>query len=400
MIYKEVFKMKHLKQFLPLGLLLAVFLLAAFKTGLPEKIAPAVFEKIYTDPTMNGEGHEASPLGVNRGTELSPAQITGNVTDYDPTGWDAASVVFIDSDSKINGINGFAAPDASTSPQRKSLFNVGAYPFYIGGTLSGTATYRVITPRDHMVKPGQGVELVYDNTAARWRLIGSSNPLDGKTQLYYSGAGSVTAGDWGDVTFSSAGTSSAIGISAASTTLPTCWTLGTGTTNAGYSGVFHTKGITHWTAFGIGHLTVSGTFFLPTLSDATDTYTAVLQISNQNGTASASTLAANNTVGIRYTHGTNSGKFQGYSVDNAAGVSTTDLGITVAANTVYDCTVEIDKSRTEVRFYINGEPVGVPITANLPNNVTCMTRAGIVKTAGTTARTLNLEKIWSSIVLP
>lgn len=400
MSYKAIFKMKHLKDFLPLGLLLAVFTFTAFKTGLPEKVAPALFEKVWVDPTLTGEGHEASPLGINRGTELSPAQLTGNVTDYDPTGWDAASTVFIDSDSKINGINGFAAPDASTSPQRKGLFNVGDYPFYIAGTLSGTAAYRVITPGDHMVKPGESVELVYDNTAARWRLLGRANPHAGKTQFFFSNAASVTAGDWPDLSFTSAGTSSGVTISAASTTVPSSFALATGTQSSGFAGIYHSKSITHWAAFGIGHITASGVFYLPTLSDGTDTYTAVVQISNQNGTASASTLAANNTVGIRYTHGTNSGKLQGYSVDNAGGVSTTDLGVTVLANTLYDCTVSIDKSRTEVRFYVNGDPVGVPITSNLPSNVTCMTRTGIVKTVGTASRILNVPKFWSSIVLP
>src|SRR5688572_26244761 len=98
-------------------------------------------------------------------------------------------------------------------------------------------------------------------------------------------------------------------------------------------------------AFGLGFITTTAVWHIPVVSDGTETFLVHHQLTNQNGTASASSMAANNTVGIRYSHGTNSGKLQGYSVDNAAGVATVDLGVTVAINTTYTTTVEVDKAR-------------------------------------------------------
>ena len=57
----------------------------------------------------------------------------------------------------------------------------------------------------------------------------------------------------------------------------------------------------------------------------------------------------------------------------------------MAADTLYQMCVCIDKARSEARFYINNEFAG-KITADLPNAVVCGPRFNIVKSVGTTAR--------------
>ena len=103
-------------------------------------------------------------------------------------------------------------------------------------------------------------------------------------------------------------------------------------------------------------------------------------------TPSSTTLAVNNSIGIRYSHGINSGKFEGFTRSTSGTESTVDLGTTVAANTNYKLRVSIDKSIGEVRFYVNDAYAG-RVTTNLPSAVAVGSRAIIVKSVGTTDRT-------------
>jgi len=75
----------------------------------------------------------------------------------------------------------------------------------------------------------------------------------------------------------------------------------------------------------------------------------------------------------------------------SASPATVDLGVTVAANTNYTLRVAIDKSRSEVRFYVNNAYAG-RVTSNLPNAVATGSRAIIVKSVGTTDRTALISR--------
>ena len=125
------------------------------------------------------------------------------------------------------------------------------------------------------------------------------------------------------------------------------------------------------------------------MSDGTQTYSAGLQIT---ASPTLATFAPNNTVGIRYSSGINSGKWQGFSKDNAGTESTADLGITVAANTVYSLRIELDKQNSEVRFYVDGVMSG-RVNAKMPTAGAAGVREVIVKSAGTTASTFNVHHI-------
>jgi hypothetical protein len=168
-------------------------------------------------------------------------------------------------------------------------------------------------------------------------------------------------------------------------------TSATGTAWAGFSKLSSNE----FSAFGDAHIWADFHCWLDDLSDGTETYTATWSISSDipNGGA------PNNTVGVRYTHGTNSGKFQGFSRDNIGSETTVDLGVTVAADTLYNLRIEIDKSKTEARFYIDGVMCG-RVAANMPNAVNAGTGCNILKSAGTTARVLSLFSMSAGAIYP
>ena len=133
-------------------------------------------------------------------------------------------------------------------------------------------------------------------------------------------------------------------------------------------------------------MVASTVVYIPTLSDGTQTYTFQFGLVPS---PSSTTLAVNNSIGIRYSNGINSGKWEGFTRNNAGTESTTDLGITVAVDTKYILTLMVNKAKTEARFFVNGNYAG-RVTTNLPNNVAVGTRAIIVKSAGTTSRTVTI----------
>ena len=138
---------------------------------------------------------------------------------------------------------------------------------------------------------------------------------------------------------------------------------------------------------------------LPTLSDGTQTYYVHVGIDAVPGTNPTTGLPNNNSIGIRYSDGVNSGKWEGYSRDNAGTETTVDLGITVAAATNYKLRVELDKSRTEARFYIDDSMLGV-VAANMPTAQSCGPKVRLSKTAGTTGRLMRVSTFAYQSIYP
>lgn len=96
------------------------------------------------------------------------------------------------------------------------------------------------------------------------------------------------------------------------------------------------------------------------LSNGTDTYTL------RSGLGDSFVLAeSTDFIGFRYTHGTNSGKFQGVTRSNSTETAI-DTGVTVAADTWYVLKFVINAAGTEVKFYVNNVVVSTTITTNIP----------------------------------
>ena len=325
----------------------------------------------------------AESTGLRWGASIiSPSQITSDQDDYAPTGWAKAQIVRLDGDSGQRAITSFSA---TFDGDVKTLINVGSYPIYFPSEHpDGTAANRVAGHKDNFLPPKKAARIYYDNTSSRWRLIEDLPDWNyGRLFLYTYAPGSSTTGDWGNVTFNASGgggaTNSAVGDG-----LPGYNAVSTSSSATGASSVGMSKTLTGFSYYGDAHIYTEWTVSIDNLSDGSQTYECNVGLFTSSA---LTTLNSNNSVGIRYTHGKNSGKWQLFSRDNAGAETTADSGVTVAVTTLYVLRVEMNKARSEARYYIDGAYVG-RITANMPTTTTYGSRACIVKSVGTTARLL------------
>ena len=329
---------------------------------------------------------------------ISPSQITSDQDNYNPTGWADADLVRLDFDTGGRAITGFTA---WTNGRPKTLLNTTANFAYIPVEHpDSTAGNRAIGTSDHIIAPYGALVLEYDSTSSRVRVASNSfNPAslgfgNFRGHYYYASGASATAGDWGDFAFTTSGTGSALGTAANTATQPGGWSLSPGTTTTGACAVFFPKNLVTPVALGSAHVIAAFYVRIPTLSDGTQTFSVSIGLT---ASASGVTLDPNNSVHLKYSHGLISGKFQAVCRDNAGAETTVDTGITVGADTGYLITVCVDKGRSEARFYIDGVLVA-RITGNMPIATGVGQRAAIIKSAGTTARTMVVASLMLSTV--
>lgn len=320
---------------------------------------------------------------------ISPAQITADQDNYNPSGWSSATIVRIESDD-FRAITSFAA---GADGEVKRLLNVGDFPIYLPGEHpDGVDSNRIVIGYDYFIWPKRSAEIMYDNTLNRWMIL--SEYEKGKNEIVrYMAPGSVTTADWGNLAFINHN-SGAVGTSVgAANSFPSAFSFATNALTSGGAGVYFSKSTSQFTYTGDSHFSADASVGVTTLSDGTDTYTAALQILP---TPTSTSVAVNNSFGIKYTHGSNSGKWEGFSIDNSGTVSTVDLGVTVAVDVIYNLRVELDKGRSEIRCYVDGEMKG-RITSNLPSDdVGLAAKVIMLKSAGTTSRLLYLFQFGSN----
>lgn len=326
---------------------------------------------------------------------ITPSQITADQDNYNPTGWAKAQIVRVSGDNGLRAITSFA----STFPgDRKTLINVGSNAIYIPGEHpDGTAGNRVTVEHDYILLPNKSLDLIYDGTTSRWLVVGLSGQNYSCKQLRYQITyGSATPGDWGIWQISTAGVAASVASTAASTGQPGAWSLGTGSTTTGAAGMFAGKGSVEWAVYGDGHIYADALVNIPTLSDATERFTVFVGLDENpfNATFNAHSFA------VRYSDNINGGKFEGVARDGVNNETVVDLGVTVAANTTYILRLELDKSFTEIRFYIDGVYRGRLTSGfgTISNNVA--PKCNIVKSAGTTARTFRVSRFDAGVIYP
>lgn len=322
---------------------------------------------------------------------ISPSQITADQDNYNPTGWSTCTIARISSND-IRAITSFSARSDGTEIM---LINVGSYPVYLPGEHpDGTAANRITTGYDHFIHPQKSAKIIYDGTTSRW-IITTPKESQFRGLQYGTAMGSTTAGDWGTFAWATAGTAAAVTANAATSSALGNFQCQTGTTSSGAAVAYFTKTIVTPFYFSLGHINAFAIISFPILSDGTNTYQIAALIT---ASPSSTNQNPNNSVGIRYDSSVNSGKWQGFSRDNAGTESTVDLGITAAVNTHYLLRVEIDKSKTEARFYIDGIMLG-RVTGNMPNSVASGSRLSIIKSAGTTSRVVNVHAFYSETII-
>lgn len=366
--------------------------------------APIGASYITTGGSLTLTNERTATMGVNmKGTDAganltytfdalagnaTESTLTADVDNYTSASWSTATTHYFSSDASQRAITSFTAlPDGTI----RRLVNTGTYPIYIPGEHpDGTAANRVICESDRFIGPNGGMVVIfYDGNVSRWRVENSTfNPstsgLNGMYgQFYNIAVGATITGDWGDL-----GIAGNADVDAPASPRLGSYNLNTSTSATGSGVLYFTDNVLNPTEYGLSHSVGSALVYTSAnLSSGTQTYTIQ---SAFIPSPSSTTLNVNNSVGIRYTDGVNSGKWQGFSRNSGGTESTADLGITVAANTAYILTVCMDKANTEARFYINGAYAG-RVTSNLPTSgADYGFRTGIFKTVGTTLRNINI----------
>lgn len=325
---------------------------------------------------------DLSATGSSPPSTISPAQITSDQDDYNPAGWSTASICRLSGDNGIRAITSFSARADGTEVK---LINVGTYPLYIPGEHpDGTAANRVKSPKDFVLPPGETAVIVYDGTDSRWRIFAMFSEQDAYSvngQYHYYSAGTSTAGD-NNIIGTAGSSESGPGNATSSNRI----TGHTGTSASGAGAVYMVKTEESYGRIGTAHIMSEWNTSVSVLSDGTDTYQAEWVITTSPNTA---VVASNNSIGVRYSHSLNSGKFLIFSRDNAGDETTLDSGVTVSAAINHNIRVELNLQGTEARVYIDGAFRG-RLTSNLPPANNIGARAAIVKSLGTTKRSVQV----------
>lgn len=221
--------------------------------------------------------------------------------------------------------------------------------------------------------PGDVVHLISDD--ANWKAETTNAQFNFKraTKMFRAYHDCIAATSNVDMVFGTNGTGAAwaqVANWATGTVGVTQADLGTTTTGRVTLGSTNTNIV----SVNAGTILWSARIQLPNLSDATNTYTL------RGGLMSSFSAEPSNGIYFRYTHGTNSGKFE--AVTRAAGTETaTDTGITAAASTTYDLDIVVNAAGTSVSFMINGTVVATNST-NIPSGAMGY-NLGVIRSAGT-----------------
>ncbi|MGB5024072.1 MAG: hypothetical protein WBO44_01925 [Saprospiraceae bacterium] len=338
--------------------------------------------------TLSGDSINP-PASGSTPTIITPSTLTGQEFDYNPTGFGTADIIRISSDANCNSITSL---DAQSDGEKKIFRNVGSYPvFFLGEHTWGTAANRIKTNRAVAVYPGEEATLTYDGTLSRWFVNKTTNDANPKDVKIFSSLYSSTASDYSEL--STATSSGSIGNTASSANTFGGLTISTSTSSTGAAEIYHTAGTLSY--FNKAFIYTQTNVNFPSLSDGTNTYTYEYRLTNAPGNTAT---GGNSSCGIRYTHGTNSGRFFGFTKNSGGSETTVDLGVTVTANKTYTLRIEFD-IEGYAYWYIDGVAVGFGFSTP-PSLATCTSSHVIVKSAGTTARTAILQSFLTGAIYP
>lgn len=124
-------------------------------------------------PTPAATDDGVPRIYVDQQVVVSPSQLTADQNNYNPTGFDGAFVLRLDSDANRT-ITGFTYTSGNYPVLRKQITNIGAYTITLAhsSTSSSTAN-RIVTPTGaaYPIASGASIDLWYDATISRWRII-------------------------------------------------------------------------------------------------------------------------------------------------------------------------------------------------------------------------------------
>ena len=331
---------------------------------------------------------QTTATGVRWGNFVNSAtQLTADQNNYQPTDFNRSRIVNVSSDSEIRYITGFAG---TFDGDQKTIINTGTNTIVIPTNHTGSSSaQRVRGEGVYYLHPGNAFDMVYQNSLSGWYILDNSPRINIDKMSHYAAwqTGSTTLADKDYWTNTLTGTGAGIAATTANFAIPGGMSLITGTTATGQS-VFHQKTVIETATIGDHEMIFDAVVSIPILSDATERFSCGINIDNAPNTMGVN----NNSLFIRYTDNVNGGRWQGVSRSTAGVESTLDLGVTVAAATLYRLTILMNKQLTAATFYVDGQFKGT-IATNLPaNSTTVGPRINMVKSAGLTSRSFTVHR--------
>lgn len=332
-------------------------------------------------------------LGTNFSTTISPAQITAQQNDYAPTGISTAWILRISGDASFRAVTGITAPSFN---KRLTVHNVGTNSLLLPNEhTSSSAANRFSFGRDIVLFAGKSIEIQYDVTSSRWRLLSKAGIYEDVEHLHFnerfSAAVSGTSGDYSFWEIVSEN-----GIAAVP---PVSGRLSGIAVNTGAD------------VAGGGYVASKEQFVNLNTSSGTATWGYCKAVINtpttlSNGTDNyvlragflADALQSDLADGayFYYNHSINSGAWSCYT-QNGGTSQNNNSGVTVAANTVYLLEVYYHPNSTAV-FFVNGTRVAEN-NSNLPSNDNMKAVVEIEKGGGTAQRDMNVYTLQTSAAL-
>ena len=363
-------------------------------TDTPTKIVGADSDGDLTAVTPTDEiALGATTLGTNFSTTISPSQITAQQNNWNPTNLSTAWVIRVDGDAAFEIISGITAP---TFNKRLALWNVGGNAVLLPTeNQSSSAANRFAFGRDVILFPGKTVEIMYDITSSRWRLMSQGGLYDNVQNVYFNeqfnAPVSGTSGEWPFFDIVSAGT---IGATAPVAGRWSGISVNTGSSASG-NGYIASKDVYFYNNNSSGTATwayAKAVLKTPSsLSDGSNDYTIRFGFNSSTGGGGVT-----DGMYIDYNHSIHSGDWS-CATTNAGTTQRNDSGVTVAVSTVYTLEV-VFRTNLSVEFFVNGTRVATNdsfIPTGEPMELICE----IEKSIGTAQRDISVYTLQTSIAL-
>lgn len=329
---------------------------------------------------------------------ITPPLLTAPAHNYNPTGFSNATVVRLSGDNGMRAITGF---HAETTGEEKTLINVGEYPLYLAPEHTGSHTAnRIAYHEEAMIPPGESCRIIYDGVSSRWRPVDAPCPnyANMNRSVYYDRSAGKVAGNFqDDINLDVFGSLSQTPAAPTATSPFTSWNFNTGNTTIGGLGLFYARSSEEMAFVGGAHMVAKMHVKSPAeLADDINQYYIFLRLADF---PSSDFWNQNNSLGIRYRHNENGGKWQCYSRDGSGGETVLDTGIPFAVNTEYELMVTLNKTNTEATYYLNGAVVG-RITSNMPGAVAVGPSNHLEKLSGTSPRSMLVYRFMGAAIAP
>jgi len=334
-----------------------------------------LFATQTTGPTRKTVAYTTDVAGQ---TVITPSQITSDQNDWNPTSLSTATLIRINGDASFRSLTGITAP---TTDKTIKILNVGSNSLaFLKDHTSSTAANRFDMLKDEILLPGETMEIYYDLTASRWKLMQHVKTSVGRRVRRWQYVPSATSTSPEYHFTWSAGSGAAAALTAPASTNDVRGAnlvLGTGTTTTGAAYLSNKSLSAYVNGAAATESYLGMTIYIPTASDATNTYAV------EAGLKTSATIGTSvNGVFFRYTHSENSGNWR--IVSTVSGTpSTTNTSVAGVPGTTQ--TLELFKRPNgTVVFYIDGVAQG---SISYSGTIDLQPVVLMTKSAGTTNRT-------------